>query len=164
MRGQWLTRLQAAPGSAPTLRNLPVSSARQKGLQELHRILLFADGIVLRIIAQLSSTQAQLSGQRVCRRWRALVRELRSCGGLATRVIVTCSGENKVAVIDPTLPSDRSVIQRFTPLPPRQKRPRHPGCPGLGPQGIGGSATTPEKSRRQPSHSSGRALPSSPGK
>lgn len=113
-----------------------------------HLFDLLPDGIVLRILAQLSSTQAQLSGQRVCRRWRTLVRELRSCGGLATRVIVTCSGENQVAVIDPTLPSDRSVIQRFTPLPPRQKRPSRakghwrtckglfnwPTCMALGPE------------------------------
>jgi hypothetical protein len=80
------------------------------------------DSLALRVLAHLSSTQAQLSGQRVCHRWRTLTRSLHARGELAARVIVTCSGDNTVAVIDPALPSGRSVVQRFTPLPPPRRR------------------------------------------
>eukprot|EP01047_Picozoa_sp_COSAG01_P101762 COSAG01_NODE_31445_length_597_cov_2.730924_1_plen_166_part_01 len=59
------------------------------------------DSLALRVLAHLSSTQAQLSGQRVCRRWHTLTRSLHARGELAARVIVTCSGDNTVAVIDP---------------------------------------------------------------
>eukprot|EP01043_Picozoa_sp_COSAG02_P065054 COSAG02_NODE_9697_length_2138_cov_2.323198_2_plen_524_part_00 len=71
--------------------------------------------ILATILAQLSSTQAQLGAARTCRSWRALCLRLYSEKGFALRAFVTLAAENRVVVLD----GHGQTVQDFEPMPAR---------------------------------------------
>ena len=79
-------------------------------------------GLLAAILAQLSSTQAQLGAARTCRSWRALCTSISAEKSFAIRAFVTLAAENRIVVLD----EHGQTVQSFEPMPPsRSRRGKH---------------------------------------
>lgn len=82
------------------------------------RIDSLPTGLLAAILAQLSSTQAQLGAARTCRSWRALCASLSAEKSFAIRAFVTLAAENRIVVLD----EHGQTVQSFEPMPPSRSR------------------------------------------